>query len=109
MPGVRAARRGGAAAWAWAALAMMVGAAAPVARGEVGAHELWGFGRNSQGQLGVVDLADHTTPVVLSVLKGKTVLSAAGGGSESNMKWCRTSGWMRYSVISTRSSCERCT
>ena len=82
MPGVRAARRGGAAAWAWAALAMMVGAAAPVARGEVGAHELWGFGRNSQGQLGLVDLADHTTPVVLSVLKGKTVLSAAGGGSE---------------------------
>ena len=81
VPGGCAARRGGASVWV-VALAWLVGAAEPVARGEVGAHELWGFGRNSQGQLGVVDLADHTTPVVLSVLKGKTVLSAAGGGSE---------------------------
>jgi len=45
-------------------------------------HEVYGWGLNSVGQLGLVDFQDRRKPALLSVLKGKNITHLAVGGSE---------------------------
>mmetsp|Transcript_27280 Transcript_27280/g.37625 ORF Transcript_27280/g.37625 Transcript_27280/m.37625 type:complete len:828 (+) Transcript_27280:153-2636(+) len=45
-------------------------------------HEVYDWGLNSAGQLGLVDFQDRRKPTLISLLKGKNVSSVAVGGSE---------------------------
>ena len=46
-------------------------------------YELWAWGRNNAGQLGVVDLEDRFVPTLVSVIQGKRVRDLAVGGSDT--------------------------
>eukprot|EP00873_Tetraselmis_striata_P034317 jgi/Tetstr1/454581/TSEL_041476.t1 len=46
-------------------------------------HEVYAWGRNNAGQLGLVTYADQHKPELVSLLKGKHVYSVTAGGSEA--------------------------
>lgn len=45
-------------------------------------HEIWAWGLNNAGQLGVVDLDTRAEPTLVSVVQGKEVTDLAVGGSD---------------------------
>mmetsp|Transcript_30194 Transcript_30194/g.85273 ORF Transcript_30194/g.85273 Transcript_30194/m.85273 type:complete len:798 (-) Transcript_30194:182-2575(-) len=50
---------------------------------ESSVHDVYAWGRNNAGQLGLVNFQEQHKPALVSLLKGKRVQSLAAGGSET--------------------------